>query len=83
MSSTEPRSSFLARFIRSEVSGSVLLLASTVAALVWANSPWAGAYERLLEIPVGLSVGGHTFALSLLHWVNDGLMAVFFFVVGL
>ena len=83
MSSTEPRSSFLARFIRSEVSGSVLLLVFTVAALVWANSPWAGTYERLLEIPVGLSVGGHTFALSLLHWVNDGLMAVFFFVVGL
>jgi NhaA family Na+:H+ antiporter len=82
VSSAEPRS-FLARFIRSEVSSSVVLLAATVAALAWANSRWAGSYERLLEIPVGLSLGGHTFTLSLLHWVNDGLMAVFFFVVGL
>jgi NhaA family Na+:H+ antiporter len=70
-------------FIHSEVAGSVILLACTVAALVWANSPWADAYDRLTHTPIAVSVGGSTFALSLQHWINDGLMAVFFFVVGL
>ncbi len=82
MPSADQRS-LIARFIRSEASGSVVLLATTLVALAWANSQWAGVYDALLAIPVGLSVGGHTFALTLHHWVNDGLMAVFFFVVGL
>ena len=70
-------------FVRSEVAGSVLLLACTVAALVWANSPWAELYDHLLHTKVGLSWGDAAFKLTLHHWVNDGLMVIFFFVVGL
>jgi NhaA family Na+:H+ antiporter len=79
----QDRETVLDWFIRSEVSGSVILLASTVAALVWANSPWADAYHRLVHTKIAIGVGTSTFALSLQHWINDGLMAVFFFVVGL
>jgi NhaA family Na+:H+ antiporter len=70
-------------FIHSEVTGSILLLACTVVALAWANSPWADTYFHLLHTPVGVSWGTSSFNLSLHHWINDGLMAVFFFVVGL
>jgi NhaA family Na+:H+ antiporter len=70
-------------FVRSEVAGSVLLLACTVAALTIANSPWAAAYDRLLHTAIGLSWGGVAYTLDLHHWINDGLMVVFFFVVGL
>jgi NhaA family Na+:H+ antiporter len=75
--------SLVQRFIAWEASGSVALLAATAVALAWANSPWAGAYDALLHLPLGLTLGGHAFSLSLHHWVNDGLMAIFFFVVGL
>ena len=74
---------FLQRFIHSEVSGSIVLLACTVVALLWANSPWAESYQHMLHLKAGVSWGGHSFALTLHHWVNDGLMVVFFFVVGL
>ena len=70
-------------FVRSEVTGSILLLACTVVALVWANSPWAQSYFDLLHTYVGVSWGEASFKLSLHHWINDGLMVVFFFVVGL
>jgi len=73
----------LTRFIRSESAGSVALLLATLVALGWANSRWAGSYDALLHLRLGVSLGQHTFALSLHHWVNDGLMALFFFVVGL
>jgi len=82
-SDTAPGLRGFARFFRSEAAGSVLLLAATVAALAWANSPWANLYDRLLHARLGVSWGGEAHALSLHHWVNDGLMAVFFFVVGL
>ena len=75
--------SILERFIHSEVTGSIILLACTIIALVWANSPWADTYFHLLHTKVGVSWGDVTFRLSLHHWINDGLMAVFFFVVGL
>ena len=71
------------RFIAWEASGSVALLAATVVALAWANSPWSGSYEALLHLRLGFTLGGAAFSLDLHHWVNDGLMAVFFFVVGL
>ncbi len=74
---------FFNRFFRSEVSGSVLLLICTVVALAWANSPWAESYHHLAHTKVGVSFGDHTFKLSLQHWVNDLLMVLFFFVVGL
>ncbi len=70
-------------FVRSEVTGSILLLACTVIAMVWANSPWADSYFDLLHTYVGVSWGDASFKLSLHHWINDGLMVVFFFVVGL
>jgi NhaA family Na+:H+ antiporter len=71
------------RFFHSEVSGSIVLLFCTVIALVWANSPWAESYFDLAHKYIGVSWGDATFRLSLQHWVNDGLMVIFFFVVGL
>jgi NhaA family Na+:H+ antiporter len=70
-------------FVHSEVAGSLLLLTCTVIALAWANSPWANSYFDLLHTYVGVSWGDASFKLSLHHWINDGLMVVFFFVVGL
>jgi len=70
-------------FVHSEVNGSVLLLACAVTALIVANSPWGGAYDDLLHTYVGVSWGDSAFKLSLHHWINDGLMVIFFFVVGL
>ena len=70
-------------FVHSEVVGSLLLLACTVVALVLANSPLAGGYDQLLHTKVGVSWGDAALELTLHHWVNDGLMVIFFFVVGL
>jgi NhaA family Na+:H+ antiporter len=72
------------RFLELEASSALLLLAMAVAALVWANSPWGGSYELFWATPVGLRVGDvFAIELSLGHWVNDGLMTLFFFVVGM
>ena len=71
------------RFAATESSGGIVLILCTVVALVLANSPWAEAYHHVWETEVGLSVGGFRLAYSLHHWINDGLMAVFFFLVGL
>ncbi len=79
----EHESGAFAQFVHSESAGSVALLAASVMALVWANSPWAAGYFHLAHIPLAVSAGGSSFALSIQHWVNDLLMALFFFVVGL
>jgi NhaA family Na+:H+ antiporter len=71
------------RFVHSEVSGSALLLVCTAAALGLANSSFAEVYFGLLYTKAGLSWGVATFALTVQHWINDLLMVVFFFVVGL
>ena len=71
------------RFDRVEASGGIVLLACTLLALVWANSPWAPSYASLWETHFAIGVPGFSVDLSLHHWINDGLMAVFFFVVGL
>jgi len=71
------------RFFHSQVSGSFVLMACTVVALVWANSPWGDAYFNLSDTYIGISWGGSAFKMSLSHWIMDGLMAIFFFVVGL
>jgi NhaA family Na+:H+ antiporter len=71
------------RFAATESSGGIVLLICTVLALAWANSPWADSYHRLWEIPLTIGAGSGVLTLSLHHWINDGLMAVFFFVVGL
>jgi len=71
-------------FVRLEASGGIILLACTIVALVWANSPFADSYVGLWQTRVTFNVGS-VFELSkpLLLWINDGLMAIFFFVVGL
>lgn len=74
---------FFADFARREVAGSVLLLIATGVAFAWANSPWWGAYDRLWSLHLDVGVAGRELSLSLLHVINDGLMAIFFFVVGL
>ncbi len=71
------------KFIRAQSTGGVLLLAATVAAMLWANSPWAESYGEFWNTPVSLVVGSHALTETLLEWINDGLMAMFFFVIGL
>jgi NhaA family Na+:H+ antiporter len=73
----------LARFLRVEAAGGILLLAATLVALVWANSPWQQSYHDLWSTEAVLRIGTFDVTEDLRHWVNDGLMAVFFFVVGL
>jgi Na+:H+ antiporter, NhaA family len=71
------------KFLRLESSSGILLLAALGIALAWANSPWSASYFHILEFPMGIKVGGFAYASSLHHWINDGLMTLFFFVVGL
>ncbi|MED6303743.1 MAG: Na+/H+ antiporter NhaA [Actinomycetota bacterium] len=72
------------RFIDREVAGGVLLLLATTAALIWANSTWADGYNSFWHAEIELVVGPwHLPHLSVGHFVNDALMALFFFVVGL
>ena len=71
------------QFARIQASGGILLLLATVLALAWANSPWSDGYFHLWETYFSLSLGDLVLKESLLHWVNDGLMVVFFFLVGL
>ncbi|MCU7960083.1 MAG: Na+/H+ antiporter NhaA [gamma proteobacterium symbiont of Bathyaustriella thionipta] len=71
------------RFLHSQVAGSAVLAGFAVLALVWANSPWADQYFALAKIELGFSLGSQTYTHSLGHWIKDGLMALFFFVVGL
>jgi NhaA family Na+:H+ antiporter len=73
----------LRRFLHHEAFGGVLLLACAVIALIWANSPWHHSYELLWETELGVEAGTWHFEESLRHWINDGLMAIFFLVVGL
>ena len=73
----------LIAFLREETAGGVVLLIGAVAALAWANSPWSDAYFDLWETQVAIGIGGATLDLSLHAWVNDALMAVFFFVAGM
>lgn len=70
-------------FFRVEASSGIILLAATVIALAWANSPWAESYFALWETKFTVFLGDFGLSKDLLHWINDGLMAVFFFVVGL
>ena len=73
----------LQEFLHTEAGGAILLLAATLVALVWANSPLSGAYEDLWGTKLTISAGGGEISEDLRHWVNDGLMVFFFYVVGL
>jgi NhaA family Na+:H+ antiporter len=70
-------------FFETEASGGIILILATALALVWANSPWRDAYHDLWHTYAGVVLGSAGLKLSLGHWINDGLMAVFFFYVGL
>ncbi len=72
----------LSDFLDDEVLGGVVLLAAAVTALVWANSPWSDSYFEVWGSYLNLSFAGIEINLDLQHWINDLLMAIFFFVVG-
>jgi Na+/H+ antiporter NhaA len=73
----------LRRFLATESGGAGLMLAAALLALLWANSPWSDLYESLWGTQASVRLGGAELSMDLQHWVNDGLMALFFFVVGL
>jgi len=73
----------LVRFFRTQSASGILLLAATVLALVWANSGLSASYHHLLEEQISIRVFGHGITWPLHHWINDALMAVFFFLVGM
>lgn len=70
-------------FMQVEASGGILLIAATLIAIIWANSPWSQTYLDLWQLPVSIKIGAFALEKPLLLWINDGLMAMFFFVVGL
>ncbi len=70
-------------FIRTAQLGSILLLAATAAALVWVNSPWRESYVQFWETEIAIDLGLFSIQEHLKEWVNDGLVAIFFFVVGM
>lgn len=71
------------RFLAIQAASGIVLLIAAVAALAWANSPWSAAYSALWHTPIGVQVAGLRFERDLHFWINDGLMTIFFFVVGL
>ena len=71
------------RFLATESASGIILIAAALVAFAWANSPWAGLYGRMQHVEAVVTIGGAGLHLSLAHWVNDGLRAIFFFVVGL
>ena len=81
----KPLNSFrISRFINEEAYGGILLIIATIAALYWANSAFYDSYHYIWhEYKVGFVWGNIDMVASLHHWINDGLMALFFFVVGL
>lgn len=71
------------RFLNIEASSGIVLLFCTAIALIFANSPWSKIYHSIWEIPITVGMGEFLYKESLKHLINDGLMSVFFFVVGL
>jgi NhaA family Na+:H+ antiporter len=82
MAKRTPRT-FIGRFLQLEASGGILLMIAAVIALILANTPFQPFYALLIDTPVEIRVGPLELAKPLLLWINDGLMAVFFFLVGL
>jgi NhaA family Na+:H+ antiporter len=76
-------SSFITRFFQQESAGGILLMGAALLAIVLANSPLNAYYALLIDTPVAIRIGALEIAKPLLLWINDGLMAVFFFLVGL
>jgi NhaA family Na+:H+ antiporter len=80
---TDVRKSKISAVLNPEAAPGLLLIFTTLIAFIWANSPWASYYQSFWEMPVAIRVGSFAFEKPLLLWVNDGLMAIFFFVIGL
>ncbi|MBI1220112.1 MAG: Na+/H+ antiporter NhaA [Rhodobacteraceae bacterium] len=73
----------LSRLMRGDAAGGILLLAAAALAMIVANSPLAPQYNHLLDVKLSVMVEGHGLSKPLILWINDGLMAVFFFLIGL
>ncbi len=73
----------VSKFVSGKMMSSVLLLAAAIAAFIWANSAYSNTYFALWNTPVAFSFGNYGISDTLGHWVNDGLMVIFFFVIGL
>ena len=80
---TKSNNSFFSNFLKQESAGGILLMASAALAIIIANTPLADLYNLLLDTPLHIKIGTLEIAKPLILWVNDGLMAVFFFLVGL
>jgi Na+:H+ antiporter, NhaA family len=70
-------------FLAAEATGGIAVAFAAIVALIWANSPWASSYESLWRTTIGVSTGPLSFSINLRQCLNDGLMTIFFFVVGL
>lgn len=75
--------SALIRFINHEATAGLILVLAAALALIVTNVGYADAYDHFLELPVAIHIGGIGLDKTLVHWINDGLMAIFFFLVGL
>jgi Na+/H+ antiporter NhaA len=85
-STTSPvreRLSLLRGFVRTEAGGAVFLLGAAVAAVLWSNSAWAESYFSLWATEISFTWGQYELGMDLAHWVNDGVMTLFFLVIGL
>ncbi len=69
--------------VKSEKAPGIILIVSAVLAIIWANTPWSETYFHLWEYDLSIELGEYAIKKSLHHWINDGLMAMFFFVIGL
>jgi len=70
-------------FLHAQMTNGIILMLFTLTALIWVNSPWSASYEHLLHTHIAFSVGSFSLDHSVHFWVNDGLMTLFFFHVGL
>lgn len=83
LKATQRASKALAEFMKLESAGGMLLLATAILALIIANSPFQTLYQSLIDTPVSIRIGALAIDKPLLLWINDGLMAIFFFLIGL
>ena len=73
----------LRSFLEAETGGALAIIAAAALALLWANSPWGHSYDSLWSTRLAISIGQHSLGLDLRGWINEGLMTLFFLVVGL
>jgi len=71
------------RYVHGESTAGIVLLISAVIAMIWANSAWSDSYHHLWEYKISIQAGEYGISKTLHEWINDGLMALFFFVIGL